>query len=111
MEQAIKITANVQWTYALDPESNRWIGVCEPLQLTVEGETQAILMESITETMDALMHDVWETGDLTEFLRRHGWAMESDIPARPDDGKDYWFDVPIDLIAQAQNDSARKVYQ
>jgi hypothetical protein len=88
----IEIKANLPWI-CVRAKGGNWVGVCEPLGLTVQAETWSDLMEDIGDTLDALLQDLLVSNELDQFLRDHGWEALGQIPAQPDDA--IRFDVPF----------------
>jgi predicted RNase H-like HicB family nuclease len=88
----IRVQAQVPWQVRPGQSGEAWIGICEPLKLTVQGETWGDLMESISETLDAVMSDLAQSDELPQFLRTHGWQLMTPLPPEP---KDVRFDVPF----------------
>lgn len=68
-------------------ENNLYVGVCDPLRLTVQADTWNELQELIEETMEVLIEDLHESDELDQFLVEHdlnddntsGVASESEI--------------------------------
>jgi hypothetical protein len=87
----ISVRANLPWLCLETPEGY-WIGVCEPLKLTVESETWADLMQDIGLTLDAMLQDLLSTNELEKFLREQGWEA-GEIPSKLDGP--IRFDVPF----------------
>ena len=102
----IRVQANVQWQ--ISPVENAWIGVCEPLHLTVEADTWGQLMESISETLDAVLADLMKSNELPKFLKSHGWSLMTPLPERPEDVR---FDVPFIPALMGANGPQRIVHQ
>jgi predicted RNase H-like HicB family nuclease len=73
--------------------SGDWIGVCQPLGITVQAETWSELMEDIGYTLDAMFQDLLTSNELDRFLRDHGWEAVGQIPTQPD--RAVRFDVPF----------------
>ena len=103
----IDLKANLQWA-VLQGKGGNWIGVCDPLGLTVQAETWAELMEDIGHTLDALLKDLLSTNELDRFLRDHGWTTLTAIPNRPEDVR---FDVPFIPAMMASHGSPRTLHQ
>jgi predicted RNase H-like HicB family nuclease len=53
----VRVQDNVEWK-VLEGQSGAWVSVCEPLQLTVQGDTYAELLEDIGHTLDAVLRDL-----------------------------------------------------
>jgi predicted RNase H-like HicB family nuclease len=88
----IRVQANVQWQVRPSDIGQPWVAICEPLKLTVQGETWGDLMESIADTLDAVLSDLMQTNELPQFLQSHGWALMTPLPAKQQDVR---FDVPF----------------
>jgi predicted RNase H-like HicB family nuclease len=111
MTTLVRIHANLGWK-VLQGKGGNWIGVCDPLKLTVQGETWADLMENIGHTLDAVLRDLLSSNELPRFLQDHGWqVVGGKIPERPDHPDDVRFDVPFIPAMMGANDPQRRVYQ
>jgi hypothetical protein len=86
----VRVEANVQWRVLAHRSS--WVGICDPLKLTVEANTYGELMESISETLDAVLSNLNQTDELHKFLKTHGWTLVTPLPQKPEDIR---FDVPF----------------
>jgi len=107
-QQVVRVDANIQWKI-LQAKSGEWVGVCDPLKLTVEAETWADLMEDIGHTLDALLKDLLSSNELDRFLRDQGWKLLAAIPSRPEGVR---FDVPfIPAMMANANGTARQLHQ
>ena len=84
------------------------MAVCDPLRLTVQGETWAELMEDIGHTLDALLKELLSSNELDRFLREQGWKLLAAIPTRSEDVR---FDVPFIPTLMATNGPARELHQ
>ncbi len=93
----VQIEARVEWK-CFRTKSGNWIGVCDPLKLSLQSETWASLLEDISQSLDAILKDLLHTGDFERFLQDHGWRNINAIPAvRPSRLR---FDVPFSAIPQ-----------
>lgn len=91
MEVTIKAD-NLMWVVK-PVRSGRLVAWCDPLGLTIEGDSEADLASMIQEAMHELFVDLLEDGELEQFLRDRGWNALTPIPARmPEQG--IVFDVP-----------------
>lgn len=90
----IHIQAKIQWKAFRDPATKFWVAVCQPLKLTVQGETWGALMECINDTLDLLLKDLFASGNFEKFLRKQGWKRLNDVPPNASRLK---FDVPFDV--------------
>lgn len=88
--QLVRIEANLQWQCA--PAGEHWIGVCDPLKLTVQANTYGELLDDISNTLDAVFKDLLQTRELENFLRDHGWTL---IGPFPHSLRNVRFDVPF----------------
>ncbi len=89
----VKVEANVPWEVSQDPQSGRWIGVCRPLNLNAVGETWIEFQECAAEALQLLLTDVFEAGEIDQFLRVNRWIPRTPLPARG--GPVPRFDVPF----------------
>ena len=101
--QVVRVEANVEWVAVED--SGYWVGICEPLGLTLQAETYAELMEDIGLALDALFKELIATDDFERFLHTHGWTVHGDY-----EGVEH-FDVPYDVTRRRADDSTRLAYQ
>ena len=99
--------AQLQWQARRSTVSNRWIGVCEPLNLSVEADSLDELHSVIDEALQLLLTDLLLDNELDQFLRERGWKA-ANLPARTADLKDVQFNVPWHLVAQGNRDSQRR---
>lgn len=51
-----------------------YVAVCDPIRLTVFGETYEKLKENIEETLQLLFEDLVEENGLDQFLRELGYS-------------------------------------
>jgi hypothetical protein len=104
----VDVRGKLQWA-CRRTESGNWIGVCDPLGLTVQSETWGELMEDIALTLDAILRDLLASNELDRFLRDHGWHVTERrdlLTARPEEVR---FDVPFLPAFVAADGSARVV--
>jgi hypothetical protein len=109
MIHIVKIEANLQ--LQCKPTGSHWIGICEPLKLTLQADTWADLMEDFGHTLDAVMRDLLETGELEHFMRNHGWQFKAGSPPAGENAKALRFDVPFIPALMERNGPARSVRQ
>jgi hypothetical protein len=103
----VRINANVQWN-VVQGKNGAWIGICEPLKLTVQSETWAELMEDIGQTLNAIMGDLLASNELPQFLKDRGWQLVGAIPNRPEEVR---FDVPFFPAMMGANGPQRELHQ
>lgn len=94
--KAIQIQAEVNWRYRKDKTSGFYIAECKELGLVVTGETHALMVESINESLDLLFNELLSSGDLEKFLRENKWQLQSTLPSKRNQSP-VTFDVPYRL--------------
>jgi hypothetical protein len=102
----IRVQANVQWE--VRRMGDLWMAACEPLKLTVEAGTYGELMESISETLDAVLVELMASNELPRFLQTHGWSLVTPLPAKT---KGVRFDVPFIPAMMGANGPQGVVHQ
>lgn len=108
MNVVVKLEANIQWHTRPSTTSARWIGVCEPMNLSMEAETLDELHSVIEETMQLVLTDLLRENELQEYLEEHGWRASNLDSATVND--DVAFDVPWQMITERPPlDSERRV--
>lgn len=91
------VNAQVSWRARRDPASDRWVGICDALRLTAEGETWDELLSVSSEILSALLTDLLEEGELDRFLTDMKWQPKIRIPKHIPKGGILW-DVPIEVM-------------
>ncbi len=71
----IRIATQVQFKVARDPQTGGWIAACDPLSITTSGETWDDLWEDAAEAIQSMLTDLFEDGQLQQFLRENGWQL------------------------------------
>ena len=104
----VRVEGNLQWAVRRGT-GGAWIGICEPLKLTVQSDTWAELMEDIGLTLNAILTDLLVTNELPRFLREHGWQLEGSMPTRPEEVR--FFDVPFYPVMAGANGPQRQLHQ
>lgn len=108
METKVQIQAQLVWGIKR-LVSGSWMGVCEPLGISLEAEDEPELRSMIEEAHHTLFLDLMESGELAQFLRDRGWSTKGPIPVGPVD-MGVRFDVPFTVVP-APNGSARTAHQ
>ena len=103
----VRIDANLQ-LQCFRAKSGDWIGVCEPLKITVQSETWGELMEDFADTLNGMLADLLSTNELDRFMRDHGWTTIGQIPSKPENVR---FDLPFFPAVTANNGPQRSFYQ
>jgi hypothetical protein len=102
---AVQMSGRIQWVAKQSPLSRRWVGICEPMNLTTEADSLDELFSVIDETMQLVLRDLLEDNELNGYLRDMGWTAA--IPAGPAP-HDAEFDVPWVLVAEKNRDPERR---
>lgn len=89
-----EIQGRIAWK-VLRGQSGAWVGICDALGLTVEGETWGKMTEAGNEAIELLLSDLMETGDMDAFMTKHGWRPVMPLPVQIDGPQDLAFDVPM----------------
>ncbi len=99
--QLVHIKAALTWIVFQDRQSKYFVGTCEELKISSQGETLGKLMENIDDSLDALMRDLAIRRELDNFLKRHKWKLEGKPPDKPSEAR---FEVPYNIERRHQND-------
>jgi len=99
------IQGKVQWNVS-EQESGRFVAVCEPLGVALEGNDMNDLHACIREAIQLVMTDLLNSGQLESFLLARGWRPSH---ALPNPGQEpVFFEPPIELLIQrSARDRAR----
>ena len=100
------IEAEIPWRIDR-ADRERWVGISDPLGLTVESETWAELMEDIALTLDAMLNDLFSSNELDQFLRERGWTAHG----TRDSAESVRFDVPFIPALVRSHDSTTAVHR
>ncbi len=95
----VRINADLQWRYTVGKGGN-YVAVCDPLQLTLQAETWAELMEDTSEVLNSIFHDLLDSNELDRFLRDKGWSLANHVPNKTEDVQ---FDVPFLFAPEMAN--------
>jgi len=104
----IHIEGQTLWTVFPNRDRTRWIAVCDAVGLTVEGRSQSELAESIAESLDLVLQDVFERDEFEAFLLQHGWRQATPIPPRS--RRRLRFEVPFYTVPRPSHDREAAVY-
>ncbi|MFH1043515.1 MAG: hypothetical protein V1796_00260 [Pseudomonadota bacterium] len=98
--------AQLQWRAERGISSDCWVGICDPMGLTIEANSLDELYGLIDETMQLVLTDILRDNELDQFLLERGWRVQN-MPTvtRPEDVR---FNVPWELIAESARDSERR---
>ncbi|MEK7684309.1 MAG: hypothetical protein AAB466_02675 [Verrucomicrobiota bacterium] len=90
----VSLEGQLTWKYCHDPKTHKWVAICEPFRITVQANSFPELRESMSESIDAMLTELWSTGDLERFLEEHGWASMTPLPEKSRRSR-LSFDVPL----------------
>lgn len=69
-----QIEGLIGWRACRSESGEVWVGSCDALGLTVEGQTLDELHNAIPAALSDLLADLVADGDLDEFLQSKGWS-------------------------------------
>jgi len=101
MNTIVSIQGQVVWRVCQDRASGYFIGICDPLKLTLQGQSLGELTESIDEGINAMLHDLVQTHELDMFLRDQGWTLMTPVPKRTDNVR---FRMPFTIDQRPMHD-------
>ena len=104
----MELEAEIEWRATRSPDSNRWIGVCDAMNLVTEADSLDELHSVIHEAMQLLLIDLLEDDELDPFLRERGWRRVN-ASARHR-GRDVKFNFPWQLIAEGAGGPERRAH-
>lgn len=87
----VKIDANINWQAFRGP-SGAWVGVCDALGLTAQGDTWDELVATLGPSVQMLLEDLLESHELDRYLRDRGWTADH-LPQ----AEHVHFDLPFNL--------------
>ncbi|HEV2104379.1 MAG TPA: hypothetical protein VGU27_01525 [Candidatus Eisenbacteria bacterium] len=103
----VRIEANIAFR-AYQNKDGIWTAVCDPLGLTVEGESWAELWQGVDEALNIMFRDLQKRAELHSFLKARGWTMVRHEPVKSTSR--VRFDVPFRLTPIAADESGQRVY-
>jgi predicted RNase H-like HicB family nuclease len=99
MSQLITIQAAIQWRWGRNTD-DVWIAECPALAQVVQAESFSEMLRTIEEVQNSLMQDLYEEGELDEFLSKHGWRQTLALPSPITSAPTPRFEVPFELLHQ-----------
>lgn len=101
----VHIEGTVEWSVQLADGGN-YVGICDPLGITLQTPTWASMMEEIGAAQNLLFKELCAGAELEDFLRSHGWKATGEL----DVGSD--FDLPYipHLVMADQHGSAQTAH-
>ncbi len=103
----VTIHANISWRARKSDLSDRWIAVCDVLNLSMEADSLDEMHSVISETFHALFTDLLQGNELNEFLTARGWSAAG-VPTNRNEK--VAFDVPWELIAEGARGTERRCH-
>jgi predicted RNase H-like HicB family nuclease len=97
METPIRVEADVAFRVFQGP-SGAYVAVCEPLGITLGGDTWSEMLDTIQDGVKLLLEDLVESGDLDRFLRTRGWHLRGELPR---DARRFEIDLPYEVVRDA----------
>jgi predicted RNase H-like HicB family nuclease len=80
--RVIRIIGQIAWKVSRNPKTGVYIGECDSLNVTAQGQTRSELLEMIDDILQTLLTDMATEGRLQQVARRHGWKIEGELPKR-----------------------------
>ena len=105
MAVTIIVQGQIQWRAARSP-SQRWVGICDAMNLAMEANSLDELHSLINETMHLLLTDLLRDNELERYLTERGWRARGMRTSQK--VRDVEFDVPWELIAEGARGSERR---
>jgi hypothetical protein len=106
MNATLHLQANLQWRARQNPDTSRWIGICDPMNLSMEAATLDELHGVINETIQLVLTDLLHDNELDAYLKAHGWTATNLHDVRIEE--DVCFDVPWELIADGSRANSER---
>ena len=104
----LELEANVPWHARRSSSSERWVGVCDAMNVSTEAESLDELHSVIDETMQLLLVDLLQDNELEQFLRDRGWRA-SNMP-EAGSAEDVEFEVPWEVIVEGARGLQRQAH-
>ena len=105
----IALQANIQWRATQSPTSKRWIGICDPMNLSMEADSLDELHSIVGETLQFVLADLLHDNELDAYLRERGWQVIGQQPIATN--AKVHFQVPWELVVRDAGDSPRSANQ
>ncbi len=93
--KVLRVVGQIPWKVSRNPKTGVYVGECDALNVTAQGQTRSELLEMIDDILQTLLTDMVAEGRLERVAREQGWQIEGDLPkggARP---KNLKFDLPF----------------
>ena len=77
IEKVITITGMAPWTIRRDPDTGRYVGSCDVLNLSTEGDTWNEITIMTQDAVRSLFDALYREGDLEDFLKQRGFSIDT----------------------------------
>ena len=91
----VRIVGHTSWKVVRNPKTGIYIGECDALNVTAQGNTRAGLLRMIDDILQTLLTDMVLEGRLEKVAREQGWQIEGELPVGRLRAKDLKFDLPF----------------
>jgi hypothetical protein len=105
----VRINGQVPWR-CFPAQSGDWIGICDPLKLTLQAESWNELVDEMAISLNAFLRELFTTHEFDRFMRENGWTVIGPIPTQ-EQAENIRFDLPFVPIVTGQYDSSRMLPQ
>jgi hypothetical protein len=102
-QRIVPIEADIQWLAERSPTSNRFIAVCETMNLSMEADSIDEFHKLVYETMQLVFLDLLQDNDLDSYLEERGWNASGLTSGVTSETK---FSFPWTLTVRTIGDSA-----
>ena len=103
----VRIEAGIVFR-AYQNQDGVWTAVCDPLGLTVEGQSWTEVWQAVDESLNVMFRDLLKRRELAQFLRARGWTMAHPQSVKPT--RRVRFDIPFRVTPVAADESGQRVY-
>ena len=98
MQTTIRIESPVVWHASPGKSPDLWVGSCEQLGIVMQATSLDELRSLAKESVQLLIEDLLEDGEVEEFLQQKG------VKYSKDEGDEAEVQVPWQLVAAGQDD-------
>lgn len=106
----VQVRAQLQWAVYQEREAHRWIAACDPLNITVSADSEDAVKAAAEDAINLLFTDLFESGELEDFLSQKGWHTDRPLPQREVGRRAPEFRIP-DLVMQRVNSTRELLAQ
>ncbi len=106
MKTIVHVKAKLIWRWSRTKHGN-YIAVCDPIAQTVEAGKFSELLETIHEALESTFRELFSSGDLENFLKERGWAIDQPVPRTR---RNVCFEIPFDLKEGVQSRDLKEAF-